>query len=120
MLVSDSMKFTRSAPVRIGHLSDVDIFVTDTPPPPVVDSLPRVTVSAVSPFAIGCDGVAATGTHYAVTLERERVEFQGGGCNGGSAQPGAIGTGVSQRPVPIEADTSAAARRTVSSANPNR
>lgn len=38
LLVSDSMKFTRSAPVRIGHLSQVDIFVTDRPPPePIVD-----------------------------------------------------------------------------------
>jgi DeoR family transcriptional regulator, glycerol-3-phosphate regulon repressor len=33
MLVSDSMKFTRSAPVRIGHISQVDVFVTDTEPP---------------------------------------------------------------------------------------
>jgi DeoR family glycerol-3-phosphate regulon repressor len=38
MLVTDSMKFTRTAPVRIGHLSDVDIFVTDrVPPEPVVE-----------------------------------------------------------------------------------
>ena len=38
MLVSDSMKFTRSAPVRIGHLSDIDIFVTDTAPPePIIE-----------------------------------------------------------------------------------
>src|SRR5436190_11273547 len=38
MLVSDSMKFTRSAPVRIGHLSQVDVFVTDrTPPEPIVE-----------------------------------------------------------------------------------
>ncbi len=38
MLVSDGMKFTRTAPVRIGHLSDVDVFVTDRmPPEPVVD-----------------------------------------------------------------------------------
>ena len=38
MLVSDAMKFTRSAPVRIGHLSDVDVFVTDrTPPEPIVE-----------------------------------------------------------------------------------
>jgi DeoR family glycerol-3-phosphate regulon repressor len=38
MLVADSLKFTRTAPVRIGHLSDVDIFVTDRlPPEPVVD-----------------------------------------------------------------------------------
>lgn len=33
ILVSDSMKFTRSAPVRIGHLSEIDVFVTDRPPP---------------------------------------------------------------------------------------
>ena len=38
ILVSDAMKFTRSAPVRIGHLSQVDIFVTDQPPPePILD-----------------------------------------------------------------------------------
>jgi DeoR family transcriptional regulator, glycerol-3-phosphate regulon repressor len=38
MLVTDSMKFTRTAPVRIGHLSDVDIFVTDrVPPEPIVE-----------------------------------------------------------------------------------
>ena len=38
MLVSDAMKFTRTAPVRIGHLSDVDIFVTDgVPPDPIVE-----------------------------------------------------------------------------------
>ncbi len=28
MLVADAMKFTRTAPVRIGHLSDIDTFVT--------------------------------------------------------------------------------------------
>jgi DeoR family glycerol-3-phosphate regulon repressor len=33
ILVSDAMKFTRSAPVRIGHMSQVDVFVTDKPPP---------------------------------------------------------------------------------------
>lgn len=38
ILVSDAMKFTRSAPVRIGHLADVDVFVTDrAPPEPIVD-----------------------------------------------------------------------------------
>ena len=37
MLVADGTKFTRTAPVRIGHLSDVDVFVTDhLPPEPVV------------------------------------------------------------------------------------
>jgi DeoR family transcriptional regulator, glycerol-3-phosphate regulon repressor len=32
ILVADAMKFTRSAPVRIGHLSQVDVFVTDILP----------------------------------------------------------------------------------------
>ena len=31
ILVADSMKFERTAPVRIGHLTDLDIFVTDRP-----------------------------------------------------------------------------------------
>ena len=34
ILVSDSMKYGRAAPVRIGHLSMLDMFVTDQPPPP--------------------------------------------------------------------------------------
>ena len=33
ILVADAMKFTRTAPVRIGHISQVDCFVTDRPPP---------------------------------------------------------------------------------------
>ena len=33
ILVSDAMKFSRTAPVRLGHLSQIDIFVTDQPPP---------------------------------------------------------------------------------------
>jgi DeoR family glycerol-3-phosphate regulon repressor len=37
MLVADAMKFTRTAPVRIGHLPDINMFVTDrSPPEPVV------------------------------------------------------------------------------------
>src|SRR5438552_7247190 len=36
ILVSDSMKFTRSAPVRIGHISEVDTFVTDQNPPEAI------------------------------------------------------------------------------------
>ncbi|WP_406853746.1 DeoR/GlpR family DNA-binding transcription regulator [Alsobacter sp. KACC 23698] len=32
LLVADSLKFERSAPVRIGHLGDVDMFVTDRVP----------------------------------------------------------------------------------------
>lgn len=33
ILVADSMKYERSAPVRIGHISQIDSFVTDTLPP---------------------------------------------------------------------------------------
>jgi DeoR family glycerol-3-phosphate regulon repressor len=32
ILVADSLKYERSAPVRIGHISEVDHFVTDGPP----------------------------------------------------------------------------------------
>ena len=41
ILVSDAMKFTRSAPVRISHLSQVDIFVTDRAPPEAIIDLCR-------------------------------------------------------------------------------
>jgi DeoR family transcriptional regulator, glycerol-3-phosphate regulon repressor len=38
ILVADNMKFGRNAPVRIGHLQQIDVFVTDeTPPPEIVD-----------------------------------------------------------------------------------
>jgi DeoR family transcriptional regulator, glycerol-3-phosphate regulon repressor len=38
ILVADNMKFMRSAPVRIGHLSDINVFVTDLlPPEPVLE-----------------------------------------------------------------------------------
>ncbi|MGH6925421.1 MAG: DeoR/GlpR family DNA-binding transcription regulator [Propylenella sp.] len=33
ILVADAMKFERTAPVRIAHLRDIQIFVTDRPPP---------------------------------------------------------------------------------------
>lgn len=33
ILVCDSMKYERTAPVRIGHISQLDSFVTDQPPP---------------------------------------------------------------------------------------
>jgi DeoR family glycerol-3-phosphate regulon repressor len=51
ILVSDSMKFTRSAPVRIGHISQVDIFVTDVAPPEPIADICRhngVTIEVVS------------------------------------------------------------------------
>ena len=41
MLVADAMKFSRSAPVRIGHLSNIDTFVTDSPPPEQISELCR-------------------------------------------------------------------------------
>lgn len=38
ILVADATKFTRSAPVRIGHISQVATLVTDAPPPqPIAD-----------------------------------------------------------------------------------
>jgi DeoR family glycerol-3-phosphate regulon repressor len=33
LLVADAMKFERSAPVRIGHLAEIDTFITDRAPP---------------------------------------------------------------------------------------
>jgi DeoR family transcriptional regulator, glycerol-3-phosphate regulon repressor len=36
ILVADNMKFSRTAPVRIGHMSDIDVFVTDRMPPETV------------------------------------------------------------------------------------
>ena len=33
ILVADAMKFERHAPVQIGHMSEIDIFVTDRNPP---------------------------------------------------------------------------------------
>jgi DeoR family glycerol-3-phosphate regulon repressor len=41
ILVADRMKLERSAPVRIGHLTDVDVFVTDTLPSPAIATLCR-------------------------------------------------------------------------------
>lgn len=36
ILVADSMKYERSAPARIGHMSMLDFFVTDAPPPEAI------------------------------------------------------------------------------------
>jgi DeoR family glycerol-3-phosphate regulon repressor len=50
ILVSDAMKFTRSAPVRIGHISEIDFFVTDAEPPEAIVDICRhngVTVEVV-------------------------------------------------------------------------
>jgi DeoR family glycerol-3-phosphate regulon repressor len=39
ILVADSMKFERTAPVRIGHISQLDVFVTEAEPPERVRQL---------------------------------------------------------------------------------
>lgn len=39
ILVADSSKFARSAPVRIAHLHEIDVFVTDRLPSPAVAAL---------------------------------------------------------------------------------
>ncbi|MBL8788977.1 MAG: DeoR/GlpR transcriptional regulator [Rhizobiales bacterium] len=41
ILVADATKFTRSAPVRIGHISQVGTFVTDASPPPAIADICR-------------------------------------------------------------------------------
>jgi DeoR family transcriptional regulator, glycerol-3-phosphate regulon repressor len=41
ILAADNTKFSRTAPVRIGHMADVDVFVTDRTPPDSVQDLCR-------------------------------------------------------------------------------
>jgi DeoR family glycerol-3-phosphate regulon repressor len=41
VLVADSSKFSRSAPVRIAHLSEIDIFITDNLPTPAIADMCR-------------------------------------------------------------------------------
>lgn len=62
ILVADSSKFSRSAPVKIGHLSEVDIFVTDRLPSEEVAEMCRrlgVEVVEAGDFAEGENGGAA-------------------------------------------------------------
>jgi DeoR family glycerol-3-phosphate regulon repressor len=47
ILVADSMKFERTAPVRIGHISQLDYFVTEIEPPARVRELCRESDVAV-------------------------------------------------------------------------
>jgi DeoR family transcriptional regulator, glycerol-3-phosphate regulon repressor len=54
ILLSDAMKFERTAPVRIGHLSDVDIFVTDHVPNPEMAELCRA--NDVQIVEVGANG----------------------------------------------------------------
>ncbi|WP_280138993.1 DeoR/GlpR family DNA-binding transcription regulator [Devosia insulae] len=39
ILVADAMKFERTAPVRIGHLEQIDVFVTDQAPSPAIAAI---------------------------------------------------------------------------------
>lgn len=62
ILVADAMKFTRTAPVRIGHITQVDCFVTDRQPPDAIFESCRhngVAVEVVDGFddsPAGADG----------------------------------------------------------------
>jgi DeoR family transcriptional regulator, glycerol-3-phosphate regulon repressor len=48
VLVSDSSNFSRAAPVRIAHLSEIDVFVTDRlPSPAIVELCARCEVKVV-------------------------------------------------------------------------
>jgi DeoR family glycerol-3-phosphate regulon repressor len=59
ILVADSMKHERTAPVRIGHLSQLDYFVTDAPLPPRLRQICReshvqVEIAAAEPRFFEC------------------------------------------------------------------
>lgn len=41
ILVADSMKYERTAPVRIGHISEIDTLVTDKAPPNAISAICR-------------------------------------------------------------------------------
>lgn len=61
ILVADAMKFTRSAPVRIGHLSQIDTFVTDRPLPEGLAAICHhngVAVEVVPGFDLPADDLA--------------------------------------------------------------
>jgi DeoR family glycerol-3-phosphate regulon repressor len=47
ILVADAMKYERTAPVRIGHITDLDHFVTDRPPPERIAKLCRESDVAI-------------------------------------------------------------------------
>ena len=64
ILVADNMKFERRAPVQIGHLSDIDVFVTDQiPPPEIVDICERSGVE-----------LEITGSLYGQSEDHERAD----------------------------------------------
>jgi DeoR family transcriptional regulator, glycerol-3-phosphate regulon repressor len=55
ILAADAMKFTRSAPVRIGHLSQMDVFVTDQTPPEAIAELCRQSGVQLEICAVAAD-----------------------------------------------------------------
>lgn len=57
ILVADAMKFERRAPVRIGHLEHIDVFVTDQPPPQSI-----IDICAQSEVRIEIAGAELLGT----------------------------------------------------------
>ena len=59
VLVSDSSKFERSAPARIGHLRDIDVFVTDRLPSQELRDLCAAEQVRVIETATGEDGIGA-------------------------------------------------------------
>jgi DeoR family glycerol-3-phosphate regulon repressor len=69
ILVADRLKIERSAPVRVGHLSEVDVFVTDRLPSPVLRALceelgvrlVEAAASAACPAAAGAFGAQPAG-----------------------------------------------------------
>lgn len=56
-LVADTTKFERRAPVQIGHMSEMDTFVTDAPPPDAVIALCK---SSQVELVIGGEGTPGT------------------------------------------------------------
>jgi DeoR family glycerol-3-phosphate regulon repressor len=53
MLVADSTKLQRSAPVRIAHLSQIQTFITDLPLPPGLQNI--CTARGISVIAAMAD-----------------------------------------------------------------
>lgn len=65
ILVSDRMKFERHAPVRIGHLSDIDLFVTDALPDSQVADVCRLNGVEVIEIAARRSAAEAEGVDIA-------------------------------------------------------
>lgn len=60
ILVADSLKYERSAPVRIGHISEMDHFVTDTAPP---DALLKICEDNGVTVDVADDNAGEAGAH---------------------------------------------------------